>query len=181
MAVRYLQQKKRAKHISSGEKQLEKPASGAAAAKGQSKGKGKLNMGDCAQWTINCQSSRGEKCGMEHTERRRESKGTGKFLGRYLQEGIPWDKAARKITVFQEKKTQPTCFAFTKGSSPKGNACDCWRPLECFFHQEGNCKLRDQCAFKHTEKCGGQPKIRTLLVTVAKTWISPKQRRKSPH
>ena len=48
MAVRYLEQKDREKHFSSRERQLEnlkKPASGATAAKGKSKGKGKRNCG----------------------------------------------------------------------------------------------------------------------------------------
>ena len=52
---------------------MEQPASGAAAAKGKSKGKGQVNGGDCVQWTTQGQYSRGDKCGMKQDpENKRE-------------------------------------------------------------------------------------------------------------
>ena len=56
--------------MSSRERQLEKPASGAAAAKGKSKGKG--NSGDCVEWTTKGQCSRGDTCGMNHDPEKRQ-------------------------------------------------------------------------------------------------------------
>ena len=65
---------------------------------------------------------------------------------------------------------QPTCFVFfSNGDCPKGNACDCWHPPECFLHQEGNCKLRNKCTFKHTDKAGSESRKRINAVVVAKT------------
>ena len=49
--VQYLEQTFREKHFSSRERQLEKPASGAAAAKGTSEGKRNRNSGYYVQWT----------------------------------------------------------------------------------------------------------------------------------
>ena len=60
MVVRYLDQKIREKHFSFPERELEKTASSAAAAKGKTKGRGKIIVGDCIQWTAKGQCSRGE-------------------------------------------------------------------------------------------------------------------------
>ena len=60
MAVRYLEQTFREKHFSSREGQLEKPASGPAAAKGRTQGLRKKQMGDCTQWTTKGHCSPGE-------------------------------------------------------------------------------------------------------------------------
>ena len=68
MVVQYLEQNIREKRFSSRERQLEKPASGAAAANGKSKGKRKRPGADCVQWTTTHQCSRGDKCGMKHEE-----------------------------------------------------------------------------------------------------------------
>ena len=57
----------------------------------------------------------------------------------------------------------------SKGDCSRGNACGCWHPFECPFHQKVNCKLGNKCPFKHTEKAGGEPKKRTNSVVVAKT------------
>ena len=50
MVVRYLEQPTLEKHVCR-ERQLEKPAAGAGAANGKSKGRGKTLIGDCVQWT----------------------------------------------------------------------------------------------------------------------------------
>ena len=81
MVVRSLEQINSEQHVSFRERQLEKPASGAAAAKGKSKGKGKRNSGDCVKWTTD-PCSRGDKCGRKHDP---ENKGDSKEKGRAVQ------------------------------------------------------------------------------------------------
>ena len=130
VVVRDLEQTNREKHFSSRERHLERPASGAAAAKGKRK--------KTVQWTATCQCSRGGKCGMKHDpEKKREPKGIGKGprpstspRRHSLETGAPTGK------VLQEKEHQPTCFAFFKGDCPEGNACNHWHPLESSFHHE---------------------------------------------
>ena len=80
MVVRYQDQKMREKHFFSRERQLKNPASGAAAAMGKSKGKGKRNSGYCVQWTTKKrQCSRGDKCVMKQDpEKKRDAQGKGK-------------------------------------------------------------------------------------------------------
>ena len=68
-----------------------------------------------------------------------------------------------------KKEIQPTCFAFTQGDRPRGNARDYWHPAECSFHHTGNCKHVSKCAFKHAEKTGSEPEKQHDSVTVAKT------------
>ena len=78
MAVRYLEQTFREKHFSSREGQLEKPASGPAAAKGRTKGGGK-NKWETAHNGRRKVTALEENGGMEHDpEKRRESKGNEK-------------------------------------------------------------------------------------------------------
>ena len=131
--VLYLELTIRERHVSSRERRLEESASSAAAAKGKSEGKEKINIGDCTQWTTKGQC----------TQKKREAEGKGKGpqpsnspRRNSLERGTPTGKF---VSV---KENQPTCFAFEKS--------DC---------QKGNCKLGSKCAFTHTEKAWSEPII----------------------
>ena len=66
-------------------------------------------------------------------------------------------------------ENQPTCFAVQKGDCPKGMPMITGIPPECRFHPKRYCKLGRKCAFKHTDKAGGEVKKRNNSVVVAKT------------
>ena len=150
----------REKHFSSRERQLEKPASGAAAAKSKSMVKGERN-------------SRGEKCGMKHDpEKRRESKVKKREGCRSSAPGRNFPgKASRKGTSPSGKENQPTCCAFKKSECPQGNACNCWHPLlsASFIKKEEATNMGISVPSIHTEKAGGEANKRKNSVALAKT------------
>ena len=106
MVVRYLEQPTLEKHVCR-ERQLEKPAAGAGAANGKSKGRGKTLIGDCVQWTTKgsvlsmwkvCNEARPREKTWIPLEKVRVSSPA-------LQQGNPWVKEHRKVRVLQENKT----------------------------------------------------------------------------
>ena len=153
MVVRYLEQHTRGKHFSFRERQCEKPVSGAAVAKGKSKGKGSRNGGDCVQWTTTDQCSRRDNGGMKHhLEKNLEPNGKGQ--------------------AFATVQLCTTEFLGKRGprkekDCPKENVCDHWPSLEPSFHHEGTCKPGSNCALEQMEKAGSEPKKRNKSVVVA--------------
>ena len=104
------------------------------------------------------------------TETRSREEGRTRARGRpALHEGTPWKEGPRQEKVFQERKTSQHASHFKRVVVRKVTACDCWHPLECSFHQTGNCKLGSKCAFDYTEKAGSEPKRRKNSVVAAKS------------
>ena len=81
-----------------------------------------------------------------------------------LEKGTPGRKES-----FREGNSANLLHLSKRGDCPKENACHYWHPPGCSFHQEGDCKLWSNCAVKHTEQAGGEPKKRKHSVVVAKT------------
>ena len=136
--VLYSEQTAREKHFSSGERQLGKPASGAAAAKGKSKGKRKketVEIPYIGQQKVNAL----EETSVERItfQRRGESKrGRKEFATVQLSTAEFPGKRTQKGKSPSAKEDHPTRFALKKGDCPRGNACDYWHPPECSFYQQ---------------------------------------------
>ena len=100
--------------VSSCERELEKPASGAAAGKGKSEGKEHIHR-DCVQWTRKGQCPRGDKCGVKHVpEKRREHKGrsTGSPPSSSSQRNSMDREGPRQENIFQASKTSQHASLF---------------------------------------------------------------------
>ena len=158
MVVRYLEQKNREKQFFSHERQLEKPASGAAAAKG----KGKRNSGDCVQWTT--KRSVLEEASVERNTIQKRSVNP-KELARGSRPSI----SPRRKSLERGKTTGKS----TPGKKTSQRASPSKRVIVqneiLVITGVLNCKHRGKCAFHHTGKAGGEPKTRHKLVVVVKT------------
>ena len=101
--------------------QLEKLASGAAVAKGKTKGKGHETVEVCVQLTTTGQRSRGDKCGMKHDPPKSENpRDEVRVRDRpALHEGTLWKDGLRQKTP-SAKGTLPTCVASKKVIVQKG-------------------------------------------------------------
>ena len=167
IAVRCLEQRIREKHVSSRDRQLEKPASGASAATGKNEAQGKRNSGYCVKWTTRSQRSPGDRCGIKcDPEKKRTSK--GKVEGprpsrsprrNSLERGTPTGK------VLKEKEASSHASPLQRAIVQMG------MPVitECSSHPKRTCKLRASVRFKHTEEGESEQKKRNNSVVVAKT------------
>ena len=142
--------------------QLDKPASGAVAAKGTSGSKGKRSSGVLRtrdhEMTV---LSRREMWHIPDPAPRR---------------GIPWEKELRRNS--SGKKNQPTCVALLIDESlKKGMRVIVGNPPECsFFTQLGFANVGVKCGFKHTGKAGSEPRNVIILWSSSTQWISTNER-----
>ena len=132
--IRYSEQIKIERTFSSRQRELQKPASGVTAAKGNRTTKG--------------QCYRGDRRGVKHDqERERESKGKG-FATVQLSTTEFFRKRIPDKKTFQEMKTSQHASIF-KG---KGNDCDYCIHLCVLFIKRELQTWTQVCVFKHADK-----------------------------
>ena len=144
IAVRYLEQKTRQKHLSSRDRQLEKPASGATAATGKNKAQGKRNSEYCVKRTTKSQYSPGDRCGMKHDpEKKRTSKGKveGSRPSRSPRRNSS-ERGHQQEKVLQEKTVSSHASPLQCAIVHIGMLVT----TECSSYQKRTCKLRSKCA-----------------------------------
>ena len=86
--------------------------------------------------------SRGDECGLKHDP---EKKGEpGLATAQFSTTELLGKRDPDRKNSFRKGKPA-NMLRILRGWLSKRHACDFWHPLECSFHQTGNCKLGSMC------------------------------------
>ena len=116
----------------------------------RAKQRGQNTLGDCWQWKVNGQCSKGDNCSFRHdTNKRAKSTQPNPPPRSFAQQRVK--KASRTRSPRGRnpsgKMARPPCKDYLKGTCTTP-FCEKWHPPECLFYKsEKGCRFGEKCSY----------------------------------